>query len=617
MHRRLLATALFALLVAAPAAAQVRTLWPGVTYDGAVQFTPHGPVALNVMIGPRPGGTTTLAPALSNETLTGTETLTAMQRRLAGSATTAGVNGDYFTFATGVPSGVLMREGQVASPPSNERASAGVTTDGTLDVRRISFVGTWQGAGARRTLKSFNKPPSPGGIALYTQAWGPATPPVPGATSAILFPFPASVPGADLVAPVVEVRSGGASVPIPLGGAVLVAAGSAAAVLTAEAPVGQFVTSRLVFKPDWPGVVSAIGGGPQIVRNGTPVFRAGELFTSSQLAPRVPRTGLGQLADGRIILVAVDGSQPGYSVGLSNFELAQTLVRLGAVTGMALDGGGSTTMAFDGSLLNRPSGVERSISTALLFQYTGVFVPPAVSVVSPDGDGVADRQSLRYKLVRPSTATVTLTAPDGSVAYTETAELEAGAYKLPFPPPPSPPPPVPPPPVPPQPPVPPPPVTPPPPSPTTTLARRADPQPANGRWKLVVSAIDDIGQPSAMEQVFTVNTTVGYLLTAPRKLFLPPLGRDLAITWKQSRVARVVVTVETSAGEVVRTLARRSYPSGRPALAWNGLDRKRKAVKGGKYVVRVVAKNALGTIELTRDVRVQRIVGPKPGRAAQ
>ena len=197
MHRRLLATALFALLVAAPAAAQVRTLWPGVTYDGAVQFTPHGPVALNVMIGPHPGGTTTLAPALSNETLTGTETLTAMQRRLAGSATTAGVYGDYFTFATGVPSGVLMREGQVASPPSNERASAGVTTDGTLDVRRISFVGTWQGAGPRRTLKSFNKPTSPGGIALYTQAWGPATPPVPGATATTV-----ASPGRRLVAPV-------------------------------------------------------------------------------------------------------------------------------------------------------------------------------------------------------------------------------------------------------------------------------------------------------------------------------------------------------------------------------------------------------------------------------
>lgn len=625
MHRRLFLIPLAALLLAAPAAAQQRALWPGVTYDGAVQFTPHGPVALNVMIGPRPGGTTTLAPALSNETLTGTETLTAIQRRLSGSATTAGVNGDFFSFATGVPSGVLMREGQVASPPSGDRSSAGVTTDGTLDVRRISFFGTWQGAGLKRTLNTLNEPPPSNGIALYTQAWGATSPSVPGAAAAILFPFPAAVPNTDLAAPVVEVRSGGGPVPIPLGGAVLVAAGPAAAALTAEAPVGQQVSTRLIFRPDWPGVVSAIGGGPQIVRNGVPVFRAGEAFTSSQLAPRVPRTGLGQLADGRIVLVAADGRQPGYSIGMTNFELAQALVRLGAVTGMALDGGGSTTMAFDGSLLNRPSGTERPISTALLFQYTGVFVQPAVAVVSPDGDGVADRQRLRYKLVRPSTTTVTLTAPDGTVAYTETVDRQPGSYSLPFPPPPSPPPPAPEP-LPPLPPPPAPEPLPPPPAPEpipatppapTTLARRVDPRPANGRWRLAVSATDDTGQPSEMTQVFTVNTTIGRLGVTPRKLFLPPLGRDLSITWKQGVLARVVVTVETPAGEVVRTLARRRFEAGDPALVWNGLDRQRKAVKGGTYVVRVVARNAIGTIELARDVRVRRIVGPKPGRVAE
>jgi hypothetical protein len=132
----------------------------------------------------------------------------------------------------------------------------------------------------------------------------------------------------------------------------------------------------------------------------------------------------------------------------------------------------------------------------------------------------------------------------------------------------------------------------------------------NGRWKLSVSATDDTGQASEMAQTFTVNTTVGYLATTPRKLFLPPAGRDLGITWKQTRAARVIVTVETRSGEILRTLALRTYPAGNPTLVWNGLDRTRKAVKGGWYVVRVVAKNGLGTIELTRDVRVQRIVGP-------
>ena len=434
MGRRLLLTVVAALLLAAPAAAQPRELWPGVTFDTAVQFTSNGPVALNVLTGPRPGGTTTLAPALSNETLTGTETLTAIQRRVAGSATTAGVNGDYFNFDSGAPSGILMREGQVASPPFGERSSAGITTDGTLDVRRISFFGTWQGAGAKRTLNAFNEAPPANGTALYTQAWGPTTPTLPGATALILFPLPAPVPNADLVAPVVEVRSGGGPVPIPLGGAVIVGVGSAAAVLASEGPVGQAITSRLIFKPEWPNVVSAIGGGPQIVRNGAAIFRAGETFTPIQLGARAPRTGLGQLADGRIILVAVDGRQPGYSVGMTNFELAQAMVRLGAVTAMAFDGGGSTTMAFNGTLLSKPSGPERAISTALLFEYTGVFVQPTVAVVSPDGDGVADRQSLRYKLVRPATTTVTLTAPDGVVAFTETRERQPGSFAIPFPP---------------------------------------------------------------------------------------------------------------------------------------------------------------------------------------
>jgi len=514
MGRRLLATALLALLLAAPAAAQPRTLWPGVTFDTGVQFTSHGSVAINVLTGPRPGGTTALAPALSNETLTGTETLTAMQRRTAATATSAGVNGDFFTFASGIPSGILLRDGQLASPPSDERSSAGILTDGTLDVRRVSFVGTWQGGGAQHDLAAFNRPLTGGGIALYTDAWGPATPALAAATSAILFPFPAATPNGNLTAPVVELRRGGAPVPIPPGGAVLVAKGAAgAAALGAEAPVGQLVTSRLLLQPDWPGVVDAIGGGPQIVRDGAAVFSAGELFTPDQIGPRAPRSAVGQLADGRIILVAVDGGQPAYSVGMTNFELAQTLVRLGAVTGMALDSGGSTTMAFDGTLLNRPSGPERPISTALQFQYTGVYVGPAVAAVVPAGNGVTARVSLRYKLVRPSTVTVRLVAPDGSLAYDEESGAKRpGTYAVAFPPaapPVTPPVPTPPPVTTPSP------VTPPPPTSSATASApsarapaAASVAPAQGRWELTVSATDDIGQPSQMTQSFVVNTTV-------------------------------------------------------------------------------------------------------------
>ena len=170
------------------------------------------------------------------------------------------------------------------------------------------------------------------------------------------------------------------------------------------------VTLRLGLTPDWAVVSDAIGGGPVLVRDGVPVYRSNEAFTIAQLAPRGPRTAVGQRADGGIVFVTTDGRQPGFSVGMTNFELAQTLVRYGAVRGMALDGGGSSTMAFEGTVLNSPSdGKERAVSTALLLQYYGVYAPPPLeTVVSPNGDGVAEEQRLSYKVVRPSTVTASL-----------------------------------------------------------------------------------------------------------------------------------------------------------------------------------------------------------------
>jgi hypothetical protein len=557
----------------AVARASAQELWPGVTFQQTVQPTPNGPVVLDIITGPRPGGTTTLEPLLSNGTLTGRETLTALERRLSPNATYAGVNGDLFNLQTGLPSGALIQQGQVLSLPSNSRATAGITSDGTLDVRRLIATGAWTGAGPAHPFV-LNRIPDANGTALFTSAWGPSTPTVAGSAAVVLFPFLGSSPGVDALAGVQSVVVGAASVAIPPGGAVLLGQGAAAAQLQAEALVGATVKTRVDLDPVWPGVVSAIGGGPQIVRDGAAVFRSGEVFTSAQLGQRTARSALGQLKDGRIVLLAVDGQQPGWSVGMTNFELAQALVRLGAVTGMALDGGGSTTMAFDGTLLNRPvAGFERPISTALAFAYTGVFVRPPLPAVSPNGDGVDDAQTLAFKLVHPATVTVTLTAPDGTAAFTQTLDQQPGTYPVAFP-------------------------------PTTGVA------PVEGPWKLEVAATDDLGQQTAMAQSFTVDNTLGFLQTSVPRLFLPPGGRDLTISWKQSRQARILVTVETKPGDVVRTLAARKYDAGDRSVVWNGLDRRKKRVKGGVYRVHIVAKSELGTVQLVRTFTVRQIAGP-------
>ena len=220
--------------------------------------------------------------------------------------------------------------------------------------------------------------------------------------------------------------------PIPPDGAVLVARDSAAGTLLAEAPPGTQVGLRPAIRPEWPNVAHAVGGGPVIVRNGGAVFRANEAFTPSQLEPRHPRTAIGQRADASLLFVVADGRRPGYSVGLTNFGLAQTLVRLGAVTASALDAGGSSTLAFDGRLLNRPSDPagERPVSTALMLTYTGLYLPRPIATVSPNGDGVDEDPRLRLKVVRPSTVTTTLVRPDGSTAP-ETMQRGPGVYRWP------------------------------------------------------------------------------------------------------------------------------------------------------------------------------------------
>ena len=571
--------------------AQTTQLFPGVTYQDTIQFTPHGPVAVHVVKGPRPVGLYRLSPVLSNGSVTGRETLSSMERRLSPTSTTVGVNGDLFSLSTGRPSGILLRDGVLVTPPSAARSSAGITLDGTLDVRRIKFLGTWRGLGQRRTLNFLNQTPGKNGISLFTTDWGRATPQIAGSLALVLSPFPAATPNADLAAPVVSVSQNG-PVAIAPGTAVLVARGIAATKLQAEAPVGTTLTLRLILQPGWGTVSDAIGGGPILVRSGKPVYRSNEAFTTSQLAPRGPRSAVGQLKNGSILLITTDGRQPGYSVGMTNFELAQTLVRLGAVSGMALDGGGSSTLAFDGTVLSSPSnGKERAVADALLLTYSGVYVaPPSVAIVSPNGDGIDDAETLGFKVVRPSNVTVTLTGPNGAAAYQQTTQSQPGTYQAPFPPPAA----TPPPPAPGQPPA--------PPTPTT---------PAEGRWTLTVSATDDQGLASTATRKFAVNSTLGFLQVEPKTLALPPGGRSLAIKWTQARGAQVKVVLETVDGTPLRTLASTRYDAGQQTIAWDGRLKSGKLATGGRYLIGVTASNELGSVVLAAPLTVRRIAGSK------
>jgi hypothetical protein len=555
--RRAIIYALFAgLFVTQEAGAAVpirgQTLLPGVVYSRQVEFTGHGPVVLHVISAPRPTGLYALKPVLSNNAILGRERVTSMQKRVSAEATVAGVNGDLFSWTDGHPTGGLIRDGILDSGPVDFRSTVGVDTDGALHVDRVRLAGTWQGTGQRRIL-GINEMPRPNRTTIYTRAWGTRTPAENGGAQAIIQPFPETKPNTPLTGVVTQYVSGG-NQPIPANGAVLVARGTQAGFLAAEAAIGANVTVLLTLTPPWANVLNALGGGPIIVREGKPVFRSLEGFTTDQLAYRHPRTGVGQTADGRVVLVAVDGRQPGYSTGLTNFELALAMMRMGCVTASGLDAGGSTTMAFDGKLLNRPSdsGGERAVAEGLTLFYYGVYAPALPArVLSPNTDGVDDAQTFAYKLVRPSTVTATLTGPGGVVVPLDSGTRAPGSYKF-------------------------------------NWTGEGQPE---GAWTFRAVADDDLGRHSIADRQFGLNNTLGFVSAAASH-------RRMTASFKLARPARVALRVETRTGGIVKTLGSRNLPAGNGTISWRG--------RPGSYVFSVTATNEVGAVELTTPFRLRR-----------
>src|SRR4029079_2141909 len=119
----------------------------------------------------------------------------------------------------------------------------------------------------------------------------------------------------------------------------------------------------------WNTARDIVGGAGLLARNGTYLrARAAEKLTAGFPETRHPRTAIGVDRDGRVWLLAVDGRQPQLSSGMNFAEMQALGRRLNFTDLLNLDGGGSTTLWVQGTILNSPSDVTgpRKVSDALL-----------------------------------------------------------------------------------------------------------------------------------------------------------------------------------------------------------------------------------------------------------
>ncbi|MFS9286431.1 phosphodiester glycosidase family protein [Streptococcus infantis] len=107
------------------------------------------------------------------------------------------------------------------------------------------------------------------------------------------------------------------------------------------------------------GVINLLAFGPALVENGEVVV--GKNQEVGQAMASNPRTAIGIIDENHYIIVVSDG-RTSESEGLSLYQLAEVMKSYGAKTAYNLDGGGSSTLYFNGQVINKPTTGGNKIS---------------------------------------------------------------------------------------------------------------------------------------------------------------------------------------------------------------------------------------------------------------
>lgn len=110
--------------------------------------------------------------------------------------------------------------------------------------------------------------------------------------------------------------------------------------------------------------------GPALIDNGEILVDSSSEVDQSKTSN--PRTAIGQISELHYVIIVSDG-RTSESEGLTLLELAETFKELGCTTAYNLDGGGSSTMYFNGEIVNIPTDGrklgERSVSDIVYIGY--------------------------------------------------------------------------------------------------------------------------------------------------------------------------------------------------------------------------------------------------------
>lgn len=310
------------------------------------------------------------------------ETVSSMVARYRGPGrAVAGINTDFFNVATGESENNVVIEGRIDkgititdSPHEtfdNVHYQFGVDWKNRPAIDRFVVAATLHAPGrSSLRLEGINSWPDSNTLVLYTKVYGASTPPDTLGRRPTLVPLRLERQRGDtMVFKVAGNATEGGRLPLEAGG-VLAASGDMREELRSIGRRGGRVRVIARMAPARTKLRTVVGGWPRVVMNGRSIAEYANILegTFPRFEGRNPRSAVGFSKDSSTLyLMVVDGRRP-TDAGMTLAELAAVMLKLGVHDGMNFDGGGSTAMVVEGTVVNRPSDRtgERAVGSGLL-----------------------------------------------------------------------------------------------------------------------------------------------------------------------------------------------------------------------------------------------------------
>jgi len=332
----------------------------GLTYFRFRRFESTGPLNINAIKIPNESLAQPRAALAKNQVL-GLQKLSSIA---SNNEAIAAINGDFF--GEEIPCG-LMIDGELISRPSFASFFA-FDVQKNYSIAKTGFTGKITSPGGEiRGINGINEMRDPNYMVVYTPKFNSLTATNNWGTEIVVQTNLPLLAGEEITGTVIEKRADTGNSRIPQNGLVISGHGASKIWLEENLNVGDTITIKTALEPSRIENMSAIGGGPSILKDGV-ANTINEGHSSNIMVGRAPRTAIGFDEQNNLYLIVIDGRQSYFSIGITLSGLAKELIKLGARDGINMDGGGSSAIYFNGGIKNSPSGgTERAISNALIF----------------------------------------------------------------------------------------------------------------------------------------------------------------------------------------------------------------------------------------------------------